>query len=117
MGEAHLCAIQAMSSSRTGVDELSLLAVTADYRSIQIDAAKTLHQQAKELFQTFQLTELRSYLFLFDIMVQNGGIAPAIQKKILSDFASNPKWDETQRLNHILEVRLKTVNHKYVTLT
>ena len=52
--------------------------MTHGYRSIQI-VRKTLHQQAKELFQTFPVTELRNGTFLFDIMVQNGGIAPAVE--------------------------------------
>ncbi len=93
--------------------QLTNFSVTPGYRSIQVESALDLHDNAKALFQAFGLRELRSYLFLFDIVVQNGGFPAHMISQIQSELINNPTWDETQKLNTILAVRLTLVNQKY----
>jgi hypothetical protein len=93
---------------------LTALSGSAGYRSIQIAAALDLHLAALELFKTYGLTQLRGYLFMFDIVVQNGGIPAAAQTNILAQFKSHPTWNETRKLTAILTERLKYVKSAYV---
>jgi hypothetical protein len=95
--------------------QLQNLAVTAGYRSIQIRRAEGLHAKAMEMLRTFQLKELRSYAFLFDIAVQNGGMSTSVRSKYATWLKANPKASETSRLNQLLTLRLATVIKKYVT--
>jgi len=88
------------------------LAQTPGYRSIQVEAATRLHQSALRLFKMFRLTEVRSYLFFFDIVVQNGGLPESDIKFLTSKFAG-AKMSETQKLNTILERRLIHVKKIY----
>ena len=60
------------------------------------------------------MSELRSYLFFFDIVVQNGGIPLKIIPDIQAELAAHPNWGEIERLQAILEVRLKLVKPEYV---
>lgn len=88
---------------------LNSLALDDEYVAIQIKASYKLYLKALRYFQSFKLTEVRSILTMFDFVVQNGGF----KKKVLSDYAAYlkqyPKLTETQKLNKILELRLKDV--------
>lgn len=93
--------------------QLIALAQTPGYRSIQVGAALKIHNTAFQLFQHFDLKELRSYLFFFDIAVQNGGL-PAVDISTLDrQFANNRQMSETQKLTSILELRLTHVKKIY----
>lgn len=94
--------------------QLVALSGSAGYRSIQVAAALDLHLSALELFKTYGLTQLRGYLFMFDIVVQNGGISATAKANIMAQFKANPNWNETQKLNAILTERLKYVKAAYV---
>lgn len=93
--------------------QLQGLCVTAEYRAIQFEAARFIHEKAKAYMARFALTELRSYLFLFDIVVQNGGF----YQKNLDDFKAfmkkNPAATEEQKLKALLESRLVQVKDEY----
>jgi hypothetical protein len=93
---------------------LLALAETQGYRSIQAETGVAIHKKTMTLFKHFKLTEVRSYVFLFDIVVQNGGIAAPTQKTIDALLARSPNLSETQKLNTILAERLLLVNKKYV---
>lgn len=94
--------------------QLIALSGSPGYRSIQVAAALDLHLEAIDLFKTYGLTQLRSYLFMFDIVVQNGGISATAKANIMAQFRANPNWSETQKLNAILTERLKYVKAAYV---
>lgn len=93
--------------------ELLKFANTSEFRSIQAEAAVKLHLRSMDYFNRFKMKETRSYLFFFDIVVQNGGISTSILKNIDAIMASHPSWDETSKLTAILNERLKVVNPKY----
>lgn len=94
--------------------QLQTLANTADYRSIQVSKAEKIHREALDLFNYFAGSELRSYLFFFDIVVQNGGISTAVKTKYNTWLKSNKTASEKTRMLKILEYRLGTVRVQYV---
>ncbi len=93
--------------------QFQALCVTPEYRSIQFEAARYLHEKAKSYFERFQLREIRSYLFLFDIVVQNGGF----YQRNLTDFQNfmnqNPRATENQKLSVLLKSRLVQVKDQF----
>lgn len=92
--------------------ELSNLGSHPGYVSLQIEASQKIHSKALDYMKTLKLTELRSYLFLFDVVVQNGGL----YSDDLSDYAKyfgSTSPTETARLNKILELRLRQVKSEY----
>lgn len=95
--------------------QLTQFANTAAYRSIQVSRAEKIHNQALELMATFQAITLKSYLFFFDIVVQNGGISTKIRDKYLAWAKSNGAASEKTRMLKLLEYRLTVVNSKYVS--
>ena len=95
--------------------ELKAMAETPEYISIQINRALDYHDEALALIKQTKNTELRSYLLMFDFVVQNGGL----YQEDLTDYrkwsAANPSATQTQRLSKILELRLRHVRAAYVT--
>ena len=94
----------------------SLVSLAADqnYVSIQVKAAEMIHTQALSLMSKTGLKELRSYLTLFDFVVQNGGIYDIDLDEYTQNVAKNPKWNEVDRLTHLLTLRLRHVRARYV---
>jgi hypothetical protein len=94
--------------------ELGALAASREYVSIQISAAVEDHDRALSEEGEIGVRELRSYLMLFDVVVQNGRLYP----EDLSDYAAyvkkTPKAGSTARLEKLLELRLRHVRSKYV---
>lgn len=88
---------------------LNTLSIEKEYVSIQVKSAYKMYLTAIKYFRSFGLTELRSFLTMYDFVVQNGGF----KKKVLTDYTtylkSSPQATETQKLNKILELRLKDV--------
>lgn len=93
--------------------QLLNLAQSAGYRSLQVEAALKLHDSAFKLFAHFNLRELRSYLFFFDIVVQNGGLPAEDITALDRQFSQLPLRTETQKLNDILTLRLTHVKIAY----
>ncbi len=94
--------------------DLEALAQTPGYRSTQILAALYLHEHALRLFHEYDMQDLRSYLFFFDIVVQNGGINNESDKREYNEYIrANPNLNETQRLEKILELRVRRVREQY----
>ena len=89
--------------------EFQTMASTIAYRQIQIQSAMTYHQKALSYFTKFRLTQLRSYLVMYDFVVQNGGFYPEDQTDYAKWLAKNPKSNETQRLQQLLELRLRPI--------
>ena len=94
--------------------ELVALAASPEYVSLQIAAALGLHARALDDEARIGIRELRAYLMLFDVAVQNGGLYP----DDLSDYAAyvraNPRATNTSKLKKLLELRLRHVRKKYV---
>lgn len=94
--------------------QLAELALTSNYRSLQVARAEKLHNSAMALLRTFNMRELRSYLFFFDITVQNGGISSSVRDSYFSWERTHAGLSESDKLLWLLELRLATVNPKYV---
>jgi hypothetical protein len=93
--------------------ELQAMAGTKEYRDLQFAAARSIHNKAAGYVTSFGLTEIRSYLFMFDIVVQNGGF----YQKNIDDYRTfiraNPRATEEQKLNALLTSRLVQVRSQY----
>ncbi|HMN69483.1 MAG TPA: hypothetical protein PKC28_13160 [Bdellovibrionales bacterium] len=94
--------------------ELKSLAVSAPYRSIQVRRAEALHAKTMDLMNVYKMSELRSYLFFFDIVVQNGGISSAVRERYTAWLKTGGVATEKQKLTKLLELRLTAVKAQYV---
>lgn len=94
--------------------ELMALAGHPQYVSIQIDAAQGYHEKAAEYEGRIRVRQLRSYLMLFDIVVQNGGLYPDDLDDYAAYVKANPNSTGTQRLQKLLALRLRHVRPKYL---
>lgn len=87
--------------------ELKNLLGDPNYVTFQIQAAEKIHEKALLYVQRVKVYDLRAYLFMFDIVVQNGGI-------LESEFAQVDRVvDPTQRLLQLLEIRVKRSNAQW----
>lgn len=93
---------------------LQNMAGSSEYITLQVAAAKTIHERAIALMARYNYRQLRSYLFLFDIIVQNGGIPTSIESQYLSWVQANPTATEIAKLRRLLELRLTIVRPEYV---
>lgn len=82
------------------------LANSPQYISLQIEAALKLHDKAKAYMSLFNFSELRSYLFFFDIIVQNGSIKNSHRDQYFNYLKNNPNDSITENLLNLLEIRL-----------
>lgn len=89
------------------------MARTPSYISEQIDAARYLHERAQAYMVEMSFSELRSYLFFFDIAVQNGGIPSADRQEFSNWEKSHPRAREEERILQLLEIRLRRVRSQY----
>ena len=90
------------------------MASSTPYRSIQIAKAAKIHAAAKELMTALGFKSLKSYLFFFDIGVQNGGIGSSVRSQFKAWAVKNASAAETVRLKKLLELRLRVVLSEYV---
>ena len=93
--------------------ELSALASSPEYVSIQIAAASRLHERAIADEARVGVRELRDYLFLFDIQVQNGGLYSQDFDDYAAYLRRTPGAGATQRLEKLLALRLRHVRKQY----
>lgn len=92
--------------------QLKALAVTPYYRSLQVDAATYYHQRALNYVNMFGTREFRSYLFFFDIVIQNGSVPSGAVNALLQKFSTGV-YTETQKLNEVLSALLPYVISTY----
>lgn len=93
--------------------ELSALASSRDYVSIQVAAAARSHDRALGDESRAGVRELRAYLFLFDVQVQNGGLYPGDFDDYAAYRRAHPKAGATSLLEELLDLRLRHVKSKY----
>ena len=94
--------------------ELVALAQSPEYVSLQIGAALHLHDSAVDYQVRIAVFELRAYLMLFDVVVQNGGIYPEDLEEYDAYVKKNPKATSAQKLEELLRLRLRHVRPQYV---
>ena len=83
------------------------------YVSQQIRAAQYIHDRAMGYKDEVQWKQLRSYLFLFDIVVQNGSLREKHFKKFDRWLKKNPQATEEQQMLEMLEIRVVDSNPKW----
>ena len=93
--------------------ELSALASSPEYVSIQLEAAARDHEHAVADEARVGVRELRGYLFLFDIQVQNGGLYARDFGDYAAYLKKNPRAGATDRMKKLLELRLRHVRRQY----
>lgn len=89
------------------------MAGSPEFVTIQVTAAKAIHDKAMGYMKKFGFKEMRAYFFFFDIVVQNGGISTTIANKYLAWEKSNKSQSEITKLKKLLEYRLALVINKY----
>jgi hypothetical protein len=94
--------------------ELTDLAEHPLYVSLQIRAAEKLHLKAYDLKTELGLEDLRSYLVMFDFVVQNGSISAAEIAEYKSTVGQKPAATSQEKLLTILNIRLRRVKPEYV---
>lgn len=94
--------------------ELIAMAEAPEFVTLQIAAAVELHDRALDYERQMGIRELRAYLMMFDVAVQNGGIYP----EDFSDYddyrRANPSASDTQKLEKMLVLRLRHVRKRFV---
>lgn len=79
---------------------------SSGYRSLQVKRAEAIHQKALTLFETYQMTQLRSYLVFFDIVVQNGGIPSRVYEQYQDWLKENSSSSEYAKMKKLIELRV-----------
>jgi hypothetical protein len=95
--------------------ELQTMSAHPAYVSFQIEKALSIHSKAVGYMKTLRLHDLRSYLFLFDVNVQNGGLYAADITAYNAAFPAGSTADESTRLKKMLAIRITHVVAKYKT--
>ncbi len=94
--------------------ELTALASHPDFVSIQIAAALDLHSQALNDERRIGVRELRAYLMMFDVAVQNGGFYPDDVSDYAAYVRGAPHATSSQKLEVLLSLRLRHVRSRFV---
>lgn len=95
--------------------ELALKSIAGHpaYVSLQIEEARYLHERAVEYRDRMNWKQLRAYLFLFDIAVQNGTLKDKHFEKFETWYKKNPNATEEAQLLQMLEIRVVDSNPKW----
>jgi hypothetical protein len=93
------------------------LGQTAEFQTIAVRHAAALFDRALALCRTLAMTSQRAAALMFDIEVQNGGIAPAVLTLIESDFArlasGDPDVVETAKMRIVANRIADTANIRW----
>lgn len=95
--------------------ELTSLATHPLYVSLQIEAAEKLHAKARTLQASLGVHDVRSYLVMFDFVVQNGGLDSREIPEYQAAIAKEPSMSTQKKLLTMLELRLRRVKPEYVS--
>lgn len=89
--------------------ELEIFATTQPYLNLQLKASMLYDMLAKDYMNALKLTQVRSYLVMFDIVVQNGGLTKAHIQEYWNWLFKNSKATEAERLRQIVMIRRNDV--------
>lgn len=92
---------------------LKQIAGDPTYVSLQIEAATYIHDRAHRYRHRVGWQQLRSYLFLFDIVVQNGSLRDKHFEAFEDWLSQQTRATEEEQMLKMLEIRLKDVNPKW----
>ncbi len=87
--------------------EIQNLISKPEYVSLQVEAARIYHKKALQYVDRVEITDLRTYLLMFDIVTQNGGIKESRfvewEYKIKTAHLTTPE----SKLKALIDIRLK----------
>ena len=89
------------------------IAGSPEYVSLQIKEAQYLHDRASDYRDRLSWTQLRAYLFLFDISVQNGTLKDKHFNKFAKWLKKNPSATEEEQMLEMLEIRVVDSHSKW----
>ncbi|MEM7647402.1 MAG: hypothetical protein AAF203_10865, partial [Pseudomonadota bacterium] len=92
---------------------LKALAGDPAYVSLQIAAARYIHDRTHSYRERLGWTQLRSYLFLFDIVVQNGSLRDKHFEKFDDWMTEQARATEEEQMLEMLEIRVVDSNPKW----
>ena len=92
---------------------LKEMAAHPDYVTLQIEASQRIHKVTEIYARRLSWQQLRSYLFLFDIIVQNGGLASRHFQRFTDWLNQNPNKTEQEQARQMLEIRVVDSNPKW----
>ncbi len=84
---------------------LQKLAGDSRYISLQVDKGHRIHRKAMKFMELYEARELRSYLFFYDIVVQNGGINEETRQDYLDDIKGKD-LTENEKMRVLLSHRV-----------
>lgn len=87
-------------------EALTAIAVDPEYITLQIAAAHDMHDRTQEYRARLEWPEIRSYLLLFDFVVQNGGLAQKHFDKFADWRTNNPGAPFEKQMLQMLEIRV-----------
>lgn len=94
-------------------DNLTNMAQSKPYVSLQLKYAMKLYNQAFRYFKSFKLSTLSHFLLMFDFVVQNGGF----KQRVFDDYAlklkQQPNMSDQDKVLLILKLRLRDVSARW----
>ena len=93
--------------------EFQTLAITPEYKNLQFGEALTMHEAAKAYALQTGVSQLRSYLMMFDVVDQNGYMHRGDFVDYQTYLQANPNATATERLSQLVELRVRHVNPVY----
>lgn len=94
-------------------NEFMTLASSKNYIDIQLRSSVEYHYAATAYLKLLQLSQVRSYLTMFDIVVQNGGLKEENIPEYNEWLRANPWANETQKLEKIVLIRKEFVGERW----
>ncbi len=83
------------------------------YVSKQVKAGHIIHQKAMKFMEVYGTRELKSYLFFFDIVVQNGGIRESTRQDYLAEVNQTPNMSENDKMKVLIKHRVLRSREQY----
>jgi hypothetical protein len=90
-------------------DNLTKMAKSKPYISLQLKYAMKLYTQAFRYFTAFKLSTLSHFILMFDFVVQNGGFKQRVLTEYALKLKSKPNMTAQEKALLILELRIKDV--------
>jgi Putative peptidoglycan binding domain len=92
---------------------------TPECQAVQLEQASRYIDRARRLCAQFGVSSPRALALMFDIIVQNGSISPAVTAQIQTDIqrldpALDPQARETERLRIVANRRAEAANPRWV---
>ncbi len=94
-------------------NELTAMANTQNYVDVQAHRAFVYHQAAMTYMKELQVRQVRAFLLLFDIVVQDGSISTQNFNEYHTWLSGSPRASETQKLIKIIDIRQSDVSSQW----